>query len=60
VRPKFFNLQFAPTIVRRQSEQLQTNSEPVRNVAVQLDCDFAVTPLRFPHSGQADELAADS
>jgi hypothetical protein len=34
--------------------------EPVGNVAVQFDCDFAITPLRFPHACQGNELAADS
>jgi hypothetical protein len=60
VRPEFFNLQFAPAVILRKSEQLQANSKPVRNVAVQLDCDFATTSLRFPHARQGDELAADS
>jgi hypothetical protein len=27
---------------------------------VQLDSDFTVAPLRFPHAGQGDELAGDS
>jgi hypothetical protein len=44
----------------RESEQLQANLEPVRNVAVQLGCDFAMAALRFPHARQGDELAADS
>lgn len=60
VRPEFFNLQFAPAVVLRESEQPQAYSEPVGNVAVQLHCDFAMSPLRFPHAGQGNELAGDS
>ncbi len=59
VGPEFFNLQLAPAVVWRQSEQPQAYSEPVGNVAVQLDCDFAMAPLRFPHARQGDELVAD-
>ena len=57
MRPKFFDLQLAPLAVLRESEQSQTNAEAVRNVAVQLDCDFATASLRFSHAGQGNELA---
>src|SRR5271165_3381258 len=60
VRPKFFNPQLAPAVVGRKSEQPQADSEPVRNIAVQLDCDFATPPLGLPHTGQGNELAGDS
>src|ERR1700730_11617237 len=50
------NLQLAPGVVSRESEHPQTHSEPVRNIAVQLDCDFATAPLRFSHAGQGNEL----
>ena len=60
MRPEFFDLQFAPAVVLRQSEQLQANSEPVRNIRVQLHRDFAVASLRFSHAGQGDEVAGDS
>ena len=57
VRPEFFDLQLAPGVVSRESEHPQAHSEPVRNVAVQLDCDFATAPLRFSHASQGNELA---
>jgi hypothetical protein len=60
VRPEFLNLQLAPTSVLRESEQPQAYLEPVGNVAMQLDCDFAMASLRFPHARQGDELASYS
>jgi len=60
VRPEFFNLQFAPAAVLRESEKLQANSEPVGNIGVHLDCDFASAALRFAHAGQGDKAAGDS
>ena len=60
MRPEFFDPQLAPAVVLRESEKLQANSEPVGNIAVQLDCDFATASLRFSHAGQGDELAGDS
>jgi hypothetical protein len=60
VRPELFNPQLATAVLWRQSEQLQANAEPVGNVRVQLHRDFAMAPLRFPHTGQGNELAGDS
>jgi hypothetical protein len=60
VRPEFFDLQRATAVVGRERGQPQSNLEPVGNVAVQLDRDFAVASLRLPHAGQGNEFAADS
>jgi hypothetical protein len=60
MRPEFVNLQLATTSVLRESEQPQADMEPVGNVAMHLDCDFPMPPLRLPHAGQGDELAGYS
>ena len=60
MRPEFLNLQLAPAIVLRQGEQPQAHPKTVGNIAVQLNCDFAMASLRLSHAGQGDEFAGDS
>jgi hypothetical protein len=47
VRPKFFQLNFAPLIVLSQRKQVHAGGEAVGVTGVQLDSDLAVAALRF-------------
>ena len=59
MRPEIFDFQFAPGVLHfRQSEQLHSCGETVRDVAVHFGSDLAVPALRFHDAGQGDELAA--
>ncbi len=47
VRPKLFNFQFPPRSIIGQSPQPHTLVKSVRDVAVQLGCNFAASSLRL-------------
>src|SRR5579864_7147662 len=57
MRPEAFNLNLAPRVARlAQREQLHPLGKAIRNIAVNLSRDFAMSPLRLHHAGQRDEL----
>jgi hypothetical protein len=60
VLPKFLDLKLAARAIFRQSPQLHAFAEAVRNIGVQLHCNFAAAPLSFQDAGQGNKLAAYS
>ncbi len=60
VRPKAFNLQLAALPIVKKRQQVQALLKPARHITVQLDCNLAVSALRFHYAGQRDEFAGDS
>ena len=56
VRPKFFNSEFAPVAVFGQGPQPYAFDEPVWDVAVQLNRNFAAPSLRLEDAGESNEL----
>jgi hypothetical protein len=60
VRPKLLDLKLAPRAIFRQCPQLHALEETVRDIGVQLHCNFAAAPLSFQDAGQGNKLAAYS
>ena len=58
MRPKLFNIQFAPCSIGLQSEEPHALGKPFRNVAVNLSGHFTMPALRLYRAGNRDELAA--
>ena len=59
MRPKFFQLNFAPLIVLSQRKQVHAGGEAIGTTGVQLDSDFAVAALRFQNTGESDEVVVN-
>jgi hypothetical protein len=60
MRPKFFDLNFAPGAIFCQGPQLHAFAETVRNIGVQLHSNFAAASLSFQDAGQGNKLGAYS
>jgi hypothetical protein len=56
VRPTSRHFQLAPYAVCRHSAQLHAFGEPIANLAVQLNRNFATAALRLQDVGESDEL----
>jgi hypothetical protein len=60
MRPQSFNLQRAPRSIFRERRELHALAKPVRDIAMNLDRNFAAPSLRLQDARQGDELAGYS